>query len=121
MPYPKLHVYAQSLLDTGNRLDLQNLVDGMSLTESWGEKNLNLEGTPDRDWLMWRASLLGNANYPEWCDKPELGPKKRDIWYRMASSDAKRRRQGWKFKEHYETIFRKRGSRDPRVLDRDDC
>jgi len=47
MPYPKLSVYAQTLLDTYNRVDLDDLVDGMNLSIDWGEKNLNLEGSTD--------------------------------------------------------------------------
>lgn len=35
VPYPTLEVFAQSLLDTNNKVDLTDLVDGMNLTEEW--------------------------------------------------------------------------------------
>ncbi|KAH9874916.1 hypothetical protein J1614_004404 [Plenodomus biglobosus] len=50
LPYPKLPIYAQSLLDTRNFIDLVDLIDGMNLTRKWGEENLNLEGTINADW-----------------------------------------------------------------------
>jgi len=40
-------MYAQSLIDTKNSVDLQDLIDGMNLSEEWGEENLDLEGTTD--------------------------------------------------------------------------
>jgi hypothetical protein len=53
IPYPKLHLFAQSLLERQNRSDLQDLVDGMDLTEEWGEENLNFDG---RDgYVQWVA------------------------------------------------------------------
>ncbi|ERF72001.1 hypothetical protein EPUS_09367 [Endocarpon pusillum Z07020] len=50
LPYPKLDIFAQSLLDTWTLVDLDHLVDGMNLTLEWGEANLNLDGTIDAEW-----------------------------------------------------------------------
>lgn len=46
-PYPNLEVFAQSLLDTQRLVDLTDLVDGMNLTEEWGEQHLDLDKTSD--------------------------------------------------------------------------
>ncbi|KAH6634806.1 hypothetical protein B0J18DRAFT_406410 [Chaetomium sp. MPI-SDFR-AT-0129] len=40
LPYPKLHLFAQSLLERQNMSDIQDLVDGMDLTEEWGDDHL---------------------------------------------------------------------------------
>jgi hypothetical protein len=50
LPYPKLDVFAQSLLDTYNPVDLADLIDGMDLQDGWGEQNLDLEGNMDAEW-----------------------------------------------------------------------
>jgi hypothetical protein len=50
IPYPKLEVFAQSLLDTYSLVDLTDLVDGMDLTEEWGSAHLDLSGTNDIAW-----------------------------------------------------------------------
>ncbi|KAL4917281.1 hypothetical protein BDW62DRAFT_87128 [Aspergillus aurantiobrunneus] len=47
LPYPKLESYAQSLLDTRRIVGLADLVDGMNLSEEWGEKHLDLDKTTD--------------------------------------------------------------------------
>ncbi|KAI9736251.1 MAG: hypothetical protein M1834_001137 [Cirrosporium novae-zelandiae] len=49
-PYPTLVVYAQSLLDSLNRADLCDLVDGMDLPEIWGYENLDFSGANDAIW-----------------------------------------------------------------------
>ena len=49
LPYPQLEVFAPSLLDTLDSVDLEDLVDGMNLTEQWGIENLDLSGTNDVD------------------------------------------------------------------------
>lgn len=123
IPYPKLPVYAQSLLDTWNGVDLDDLVDGMNLTPEWGEENLNLEGTVDTEWFRWREIVLygekaRHDQTPSWCSNPM---KRRDIWHDTASAEAKERRQGWKFLPINETRFRKRGQKDPRLRRREYC
>ncbi len=40
LPYPKLPLFAQSLMERQSLNDFQDLVDGMDLTEAWGEENL---------------------------------------------------------------------------------
>ncbi|KAF1961479.1 hypothetical protein CC80DRAFT_437292 [Byssothecium circinans] len=123
LPYPKLSIYAQSLLDTRNFVDLEDLIDGMNLTLDWGVENLDLEGTIDADWGRWRANLLigGQATEdqdPGWCAIP---PKRLDAWMERVSNEAKKIRQGHKYLPNYETRFWKRGQKDPRLRKREYC
>ncbi|KAL9618325.1 MAG: hypothetical protein Q9160_006975 [Pyrenula sp. 1 TL-2023] len=123
IPYPKLHVYAQCLLDTLSYVDLDDLVDGMILTEEWGEANLDLQGFVDTKWGRWKADFTNNGKAPQdripmWCHKP---PERRTIWVNAAAKEGKKSRQGLKYSELNETRFRKRGSKDPRLRKRDYC
>jgi hypothetical protein len=69
IPYPKLEVFAQSLLETNDEVALADLIDGMNLTEEWGLENLDLEGTHDISWVKKRNEKI-NRNLP----KPDLLP-----------------------------------------------
>lgn len=121
LPYPKLPVFAQSLLDTWNLVDLDDLVDGMNLTLEWGEANLHLDGTVDGDWARWKTDALhhGKAlpdDYPLWGTK-----KRRDVWKETVSAHAKKNRQRHKYLDIYETRFWRRGQKDPRLRKREFC
>jgi len=123
LPYPKLTVYAQSLLDTNNRVDLDDLVDGMNLSIEWGEKNLNLEGSTDVEWGNWKWDTLRNAGTPE-LGMPfdiTVPGSRREIWALTASTEQKIKRQGWKLKDGYPTRFWREGQKDPRLQTRDSC
>lgn len=37
-------------MDTNNGVDLEDLINGMNLSEQWGIENLNLEGYTDFEW-----------------------------------------------------------------------
>jgi hypothetical protein len=100
VPYPKLPVYAQSLLETWNLVGLDDLVDRMNLTLEWGEANLDSEGTIDAEWGRWKADALyrrkpdasdnGKAcvgDIPLWRSDPK---NQRDIWESVVSPQAKR-------------------------------
>lgn len=39
LPFPRLDVLAQSLIEIMEYVDLADLVDGMNLTEEWGLEN----------------------------------------------------------------------------------
>ncbi|KAK4456833.1 hypothetical protein QBC42DRAFT_214098, partial [Cladorrhinum samala] len=43
IPYPKLELFAQSLMDLQQYADLDDLVDGMDLDQAWGEAHLQLD------------------------------------------------------------------------------
>ena len=125
LPYPTLPVYAQSLLDGGNGVDLDDLIDGMNLTPEWGEENLLLEGTVDADWIWWKYNVAHDRNLknvagekPPWYSNPD---KRRGIWAKQTSPQAKKARQTWKYEPDRETRFRKAGSKDPRLQVREDC
>ncbi|EKD15414.1 uncharacterized protein L3040_001782 [Drepanopeziza brunnea f. sp. 'multigermtubi'] len=46
-PFRKLHVFAQSLLETLSWAGIIDLIDGMKLTEEWGATQLGLDKTSD--------------------------------------------------------------------------
>ncbi|KAF9641532.1 hypothetical protein BFW01_g1515 [Lasiodiplodia theobromae] len=124
IPYPQLHVFAQSLLDTGNFLDLEDLIDAMNLTPEWGEQNLHLDGKIDEDWLLWRKSALQGQDpdlLPLYSPNLKRLPKRREEWMKKASAEAKKARQGYKYREGMATRWRREGSKDPRIWTRKFC
>ena len=121
LPYPKLSVYAQSLLDTMNWVDLEDLIDGMDLTLEWGKENLDLHGTIDAQWGIWRAQTLHNGEaeadeIPMWCQTP---PNRLEAWTNLVSDKAKKNRQGIKYSPAFKTRFRKYDQRDSQPKCRD--
>lgn len=97
IPYPTLPAYAQSLLDGGNAVDLEDLVDGMNLTREWGEENLDLDGTVDADWIWWKHNLARDQNLgdvhdekPAWYSNPD---QRREVWIKQTSRESKKARQ----------------------------
>lgn len=105
----------QSLLDTKNGVDLEDLIDGMDILEEWGEQNLDLEGHTDTKWLEGIIDTLlkdGRDEMSIWVD-PDPVPR-RQIWQEVIRN--KHRRMGWKYPpEIYATRFRRHGSKDPRM------
>ncbi|KAE9373017.1 hypothetical protein N431DRAFT_337881 [Stipitochalara longipes BDJ] len=123
IPYPKLSVYAQSLLDTNNLLDLDDLIDGMNLSVEWGLENLDLDGTFDMEWGRWKIDVLRNSGtsivgLPLHLETPH---SRRKTWEHAASSEQKKKRQGWKLLENHPTRFWHNGQKDPRLEKRDFC
>ncbi|WEW56323.1 hypothetical protein PRK78_001766 [Emydomyces testavorans] len=116
LPYPKLQVYVQSLIDSRNLVDLEDLVDGMDLSEEWGEQSLDLNGSTDAEWARNYIKALEADKARLIYIDPEPTPK-REIWQECVQN--KQRRMGWKYPpEIYATRFRKFGSKDPRLSDR---
>lgn len=115
LPYPKLSVYMQSLIDTKSFVDLADLVDGMNPPEEWGELNLNLNGYTDMGWLEKRVGALREDGTQDMFIFVDSRPvSQRGIWQDIVRS--KQRRMGWKYSpERYATRFRKHGSKDPRT------
>lgn len=105
----------QSLLDTKSGVDLEDLIDGMDLSEEWGEQNLDLEGHTDTEWLEGIIDALqkdGRDEMSIWID-PDPVPR-RQLWQEFVQN--KQRRMGWKYPpEIYATRFRRHGSKDPRT------
>jgi hypothetical protein len=118
IPYPKLEIFAQSLLDIYDGGNLEDLIDGALLSQAWGVKNLELTGCADEDWWCWRheelAKRRGKAASMTVPNLKFLRTSKRNYWLRISSKDAKRRRLGVKYPpELYITRFHKRKRDDP--------
>jgi hypothetical protein len=118
LPYARLDIFAQSLLDTNDLVDLNDLVDGMDLFPEWGNENLELDGTNDVAWAerkneairvsvpLTNTSCLLECNTNAW--------SRRETWERIVSRKADR--IGPEIpKEFYATRFRGNGTKDPRV------
>lgn len=123
IPYPKLHIYAQSLIDTYNMVDLVDLIDGMDLNFEWGQRNLNLEGSIDVVWGLWIADFKSKeegttVQMARWCTDP---PSRLKIWSKTASPERKWASRGFKALPNDVTRFRNRGDKDPRLRQREWC
>ena len=122
IPYPKLNLYVQRAIDIKDGVELQDLIDGMDLSEEWGEENLNLDGTTDTEWLenYYQAFCAdfrkrGKDDMLVFIDPTPTS--RRQIWERSVRN--KQRRLGWKYSpERYATRYRKHGSIDPRTRNR---
>ncbi|KAK8101375.1 hypothetical protein PG999_011749 [Apiospora kogelbergensis] len=91
LPYPKLEYLAQSLLDTQRLGDLEDLVDGMNLSEEWGEEHLDLNRTCDVAYARWKNEQI-RASIPEtpFSEMMEMDayPKPlRPIWQKIVLPD----------------------------------
>ncbi|KAF7504952.1 hypothetical protein GJ744_001533 [Endocarpon pusillum] len=53
IPYPKLHLFVQSRIDTCDDVNLADVIDGMDLSEDWGADNLDLNDADDSCWAEW--------------------------------------------------------------------
>lgn len=118
LPYPKLSVYVQSAIDSKSLLDLEELIDGMDLSEEWGHKTLDLEGQTDTQWLEDRAQAFRDDGVDEMFIFVDPTPvSRREIWLDAVRN--KQRRLGWKYSpDVYASRYRKYGSRDPRSVRR---
>lgn len=120
LPYPKLDVFAQSLLDTCDLVGLTDLVDGMDLTEEWGSSNLDLSGTTDAVWARQKNEKI-RASVPLTMTscllQIEEGPFKTiDLFKDIV--ETKKGRIGPEMGENLTTRFRREGSSDPRLAKR---
>jgi hypothetical protein len=129
IPYPKLHLFAQSLLERQDTGDLQDLVDGMDLTEEWGEENLKFEdpGAEYTQWVTQKNERIREATPQEVKDDPinvmfgtevyelpEGPPDFRDVFTRLVRT--KSRRIGLESPPGlYVTKYRAKDSPDPRT------
>ncbi|KAL4946707.1 hypothetical protein BDV06DRAFT_231786 [Aspergillus oleicola] len=111
IPYPKLKLY------------LEDLIDGMDLSEDWGKGNLNLDGTTDTKWLEnYYQAFCGDfrergKNEMLVFIGPTTTSSVQQIWKHSVRN--KQRRLGWKYSpERYATRYRKHGSTDPRTRNR---
>ncbi|KAG4436259.1 hypothetical protein IFR05_008241 [Cadophora sp. M221] len=118
IPYPKLELFAQSLLDTLSWTSISDLIDGMDLTEEWGSTHLILEKTNDVEWALEKNEKI-RASVPLTLGSCFLevdeGPLNlREIWETEIRTKEKRLGEETP-KEVYLTRFRPKGSEDPQL------
>ncbi len=120
IPYPKLELFAQSLLNLQQYADLNDLVDGMDLDEAWGETHLlQLDKPAPVEYIREKNDMIASS-LPEskksvafLCLLSERPRPARDEWLRIVRT--KHQRINDELPRHrYLTRFRKVGSRDPR-------
>jgi hypothetical protein len=118
LPFPRLDVHVQSLLDMNSLVDLTDLLDGMDLTEEWGEQHLKLDGTFDLEWNDKKNQAIRDSvpltEYSFVLERGTTPFKRRDTWLEIVGG--KKPRLGFKYSEEfYVTWFRIRGTPDPRT------
>lgn len=113
LPYPKLDILIQSLIDTHDGVALCDVVDGTDLTEKWGLENLDLSGTNDIDWAKWKNDAI-RARSDSWNVLHLIATtevSRRKLWENTVRG--KEGRLGFKRpKEVFATRFRLRASED---------
>ncbi|PLB51558.1 hypothetical protein P170DRAFT_461770 [Aspergillus steynii IBT 23096] len=119
LPYPKLESYAQSLLDTQRRVDLTDLIDGMNLTEEWGEEHLNLDKMTDVAYAKQKnakilASMLPGEDPFDYPGVPAHARPLREIWQEIDRGKQKRISLELPV-EYFATRFFAYGQGDPRL------
>ncbi|OAX82950.1 hypothetical protein ACJ72_02701 [Emergomyces africanus] len=114
LPYPKLDVFIQSCLDTYNMLQLCDVIDGTNVSEEWGERNLDLEGTNDVEWAK-EKNKRGREFGGKWAHAAfaRQGRKsKREMWQSLVRT--KEDRLDWtKPRDVFITQYRVIGAPDP--------
>jgi hypothetical protein len=122
IPYPKLEVFTQSLLDTYNLVALTDLVDGMDLTEEWGLAHLDMSGTNDVAWAEWKNEKIRASvpltDYSCFLEVTEGRFSLKETWESIVRT--KQHRLGEECpKEVFATRFRGRNAGDPRTMKRE--
>ena len=115
LPYPKLHLFVQSAIDTYDNVALVDVIDGMDLSEEWGFANLDLSYKSDTSWSKLAIERLEKVSPTTIFNKIPFNPcDRKALW--QSNVARKRTRGGWKYpKELYATRFRRHGSQDPRA------
>ena len=99
-------------------MDLEELIDGMDLSDNWGNAHLDLDGETDVEWAKKQkenATALGA--HPMSTGLSIVPRQTRVIW--QQSVRGKGARMGWKKPtEIYATRWRRHGSADPTSVKR---
>lgn len=115
IPYPKIHLFARSLLVLQNESDLCDFIDGMDLDRDWGESNLDFDNLQHKGLEFTRKQ---NAVF----ENMGLGSLRLDVNYRSmwnVEVDEKEKRIEPIKKGRYKTRWRRiKNDRDPRLRDR---
>jgi len=99
---------------------LCDTVDGTDVTEDWGEKNLDLSGMADADWIKWKNDAIRarDSSWNLFCLVETTAVSRSKTWEETVRG--KEKRLGFKHpKELFVMRFRLRGSEDPWLKDRD--
>ncbi|KAF2152130.1 hypothetical protein K461DRAFT_294969 [Myriangium duriaei CBS 260.36] len=121
VPYPELKHYAQSLMSTQRWPELVHLIDGMDLSQEWGDQNLVMGFPTEREKEYVKVK---NEKYMASCDDfpdctpifgtlSEVSRDRTAEWRAMVSGKKDRIRRF--DKDTHITEFREKGSRDPRL------
>ncbi|KLJ06478.1 hypothetical protein EMPG_10125 [Blastomyces silverae] len=118
LPYPKLQLHAQSLLDSHDLVSLTDLIDGMNLTEEWGQQNLDLSNSQDIVWAKRKnreiQEIIPDPDESCWHEKIEKPFSRAETWAEIVRT--KERRLGDECpRETWATRFRAHNSEDPRI------
>ncbi|KAF7717318.1 Uncharacterized protein PECH_004112 [Penicillium ucsense] len=124
LPYPTLPVLMQSFLDTNDDVSLCDCIDGTNVSEEWGYRHLDLEGTNDLEWTTRMNQVAKEAAQGKgWLFVhyfPTQTINKRDKWVSRIRS--KKGRLGWTTPDSlFETRFRLKDSPDPWTQKRMSC
>lgn len=126
LPYPKLEIFAQRLLDTYDEVALTDLIDGMNLTEEWGLQHLDLNGTNDIAWAQ-RKNQKIRSSVPLsetscFLELPTSSFSPRKVWETLTrTKDSRIGPECPKCPEStFLTRFYPRNQGDPRLLPRED-
>ena len=115
LPYPSLTVYAKSLLDTQNGVDLEDLMDGMVLSEEWGERYLDLDEEIDVEWAKNQIAVYKRAGVGAlFFSSLDIEPRKRRLDWQQLSRNTEARLGFKRSRALHLTRFRRIGSQDPR-------
>lgn len=117
VPYPKLHLFVQSRIDTRDGVDLSDVIDGMDLSEDWAAGNLDLSVTNDSRWAEWANRRIKQAHPDARFGLTSTNPiDRKATWQKLVRT--KQTRMGWKYPtDQYATRFRRHGSKDPTTKD----
>ncbi|QPH09363.1 hypothetical protein C2857_000131, partial [Epichloe festucae Fl1] len=62
--YPSLKAFAQSCIDRRNQLELSDLIDGIDVSEEWGEEHLDLNGVHNVSWALGMQEKDSGSSMP---------------------------------------------------------
>lgn len=118
LPYPKLEHLAKSLLETQRWVDLEDLVDGMNMSEEWGEQHLDLDRTLNVDYARKKnekiRATVAETPFSDLMEINEDPAPLRPIWQEIVGN--KKQRIGDELpKDQYLTRFFPVGGGDPRL------
>ncbi|KAJ5112377.1 hypothetical protein N7532_000422 [Penicillium argentinense] len=116
IPYPTLQVLMQSFLDTNDDVSLCDCIDGSNVSEEWGRRYLDLEGSNDLEWANRMNQRAKEAAQGKgWLFVhyfPTQRINRREKWESRVRS--KKGRLGWTTPDSlFDTRFRLKGSPDP--------